>query len=74
MSISIFVCDLGREKLRCATGNCSNLAADACTFELRGRLAGKKCGRLICSKCGGAVKMCPSHQRTKQITPPARAG
>jgi hypothetical protein len=70
MSISIFVCDLGRDKPQCETGSCSNLASSTCTFELRGRLAGKTCGRRVCSKCGGEKKMCLPHQRVPaQATP-----
>jgi hypothetical protein len=65
MSVSIFVCDLGRDKLKC--DSCSGVATGTCAFELRGRLAGKTCGRRICTKCGGALKMCPPHQRVSAL-------
>ena len=65
MSVTIFVCDLGRDKLYCQS--CPEVAAGSCTFELRGKLAGRKCERRICLKCAGVTKMCPSHQRVTAL-------
>lgn len=67
MSLSIFICDLGREKLRCQS--CSEVAVGTCVFELRGRLAGKTCGRRVCVRCGGEKKLCPPHQRKRPDSP-----
>lgn len=43
--------------------------AISCGFELRGRLAGKRCDRRICGSCAVAldgVALCPAHARLVQ--------
>jgi hypothetical protein len=58
--VVVFVC--GAPKERCSTLACRNIATSSCTFELRGRKAGEKCGRALCVDCN-KEGLCVPHKR-----------
>lgn len=61
----VFYCG-GSKLARCTS--CGSKAARSCSYELRGRLAGKTCDLPVCRNCAITVGdriMCPTHARAE---------
>jgi hypothetical protein len=62
--LTVFEC--GKPVPRCAEPACGERATEPCQFELRGKRAGERCGRLLCPRCAhrcGSVVLCGPHSR-----------
>lgn len=65
MSVSIFICGRGKDRVRCVVTGCGNWAVRRCAFPLKGKASGRLCDRPICEKCAAGEKVvgyCPTHR------------
>ncbi len=61
----VTIANCSRERHACII--CGARATNTCAFPLKGRLAGKSCGRHLCAGCATTVSpdthFCPAHTR-----------
>jgi hypothetical protein len=64
---TVFICGRPRPE-PCAS--CGAPSVSVCGFELKGKAAGRRCGRAVCERCGVLVAgddyLCGPHHRIKE--------
>jgi hypothetical protein len=69
--ISVFVC--GRQRPEsCESPDCGQTSVATCDYPLRGKKAGKNCGKRLCARCrirqAPGVDFCEAHDRASKTT------